>query len=216
MPTHKYISYIELKVKGYIQSQGLHKGHHRHIRCTDILGIWELPKSPCLCSQIHLRHHLVDIFSAGLRVSSTGFLLPKWNTDVMARVRGGMVFLISRATVFDQIYVFYLRSANPGISGPTFDDIYALEHPTKDGGCQSEKIGAGPPWSRSSLSKYPEKKPLKLPCLIWSLLPTAELKAVVKLRMFDWKPCFVPGLALSKHTFQRPKNTCTLLVRLLL
>ena len=158
MPTHKYISYIELKVKGYIQSQGLHKGHHPHIRCIVMLGIWALPKSVTLnhvesYRSSKTRHHLVDIFSAGLRFVSTGFLLPKWKSDVMARVRGGMVFLISTATVFDKIYVFYLRSANPGISGPTFDDIYALEHTTKDGERESVKLSKLDLIKRCSLSE---------------------------------------------------------------
>ena len=71
----------------------------------------------------------------------TGFLLPKRNADVKARVWSNKVFLISKSTVFDEIYVFYLRSANAGISGPAFDDIYALEHTTtKDGERESVKL----------------------------------------------------------------------------
>ena len=74
--------------------------------------------------------------------------------------------------------------------------------------CKTFQIGIWPPLSRSSLSKLLKinwKRRLLSLCVWWSLLRTAELKAVVKLRMFDWKLCFVPGLALSKHSFQRQK-----------
>ena len=94
----------------------------------------------CLCSTIQTCYQLTKIFLVDLwlgllvfSIGSTGFLLPKWNADVKARVRVEKVFLVSRATVFDQIYVFYLPSTNSGISGPAFDDIYALEHTTKHG-----------------------------------------------------------------------------------
>ena len=78
-------------------------------------------------------------------------------------MRGEKVFLISRATVFDQIYVFYLRSANPGISGPTFDDIYALEHTTKDGERESVKLSK---LDLMNFSKHSETKPFKSLCLM--------------------------------------------------
>ena len=56
----------------------------------------------------------------------------------------------------------------------------------------------------------PKRSLLSFRVWSWSLLRTTELKAVVKPRMFHWKLCFVPGLALSKHSFQGPKNTlCT-------